>query len=126
MRDGDVLLIPKKANYIMVTGQVFNQTAISYRPGRSAEWYLSQAGGLTPMADKKAVFVVRGDGSVVASKNNNSGWFAGNPLNAALKPGDSIIVPEQAPKIGTRNWNTAMQAAQIATSAALAIAYIKP
>ena len=32
------------------------------------------------MADKKAVFVVRGDGSVVASKNNNSGWFAGNPL----------------------------------------------
>ena len=56
------------------------------------------------MADKQAVFVVRGDGSVIASKNNTSGWFAGNPLNAALKPGDSIVVPEKAPKIGTRNW----------------------
>ena len=36
LRDGDVLLIPKKENYVMVSGQVFNQTAISYRPGRSA------------------------------------------------------------------------------------------
>jgi protein involved in polysaccharide export with SLBB domain len=126
MRDGDVLVIPKKANYVMVNGQVFNQTAITYRRGRSAQWYLSQAGGLTPMADKQAVFVIRGDGSVIAAKNNTYGWFSGNPLNAALKPGDSIVVPEKAPKIGTRNWTTAMQAAQIATSAALAIAYIKP
>jgi protein involved in polysaccharide export with SLBB domain len=121
-----VLLIPKKADYVMVSGQVFNQTAISYRPGRSAEWYLSQAGGLTQMADKQAVFVIRADGSVISSKNNNSGWFSGNPLSASLKAGDSIVVPEKAPRIGTRNWTTAMQAAQIATSVALTIAYIKP
>jgi protein involved in polysaccharide export with SLBB domain len=125
LRDGDVLLIPKKENYVMVSGQVFNQTAISYRPGRSARWYLSQAGGLTQIADKDAVFVVRADGSVIASKNN-SGWWAGNPLSAALKPGDSIVVPEKTPRIGTRNWTTALQAAQIATSVALTIAYIKP
>lgn len=125
LRDGDVLLIPKKANYVMVTGQVFNQTAISYRPGRSAQWYLSQAGGLTQIADKTAVFVIRADGSVIASKNN-SGWWAGNPMNASLRPGDSIVVPEKAPRIGTRNWTTALQAAQIATSVALTVAYIKP
>lgn len=125
LRDGDVLLIPKKANYVMVSGQVFNQTAIGYRPGRSARWYLTQAGGVTQLADKEAVFVIRADGSVIASKNN-SGWWAGNPLNTALKPGDSIVVPERAPRIGTRNWTTALQAAQIATSVALTIAYIKP
>ena len=126
LRDGDVLLIPKKENYVLVSGQVFNQTAISYRPGRSANWYLSQAGGLTQVADKSAVFVVRADGSVISSKNNSSGWWGGNPLNAALKPGDSIIVPEKTPRIGPRNWTTALQAAQIATSVALTIAYIKP
>ena len=125
MRDGDTLLIPKKANYVMVTGQVFNQTAISYRPGHSAKWYLSQAGGLTQIADKKAVFVVRADGSVIAAKNN-SGWWEGNPLNASLKPGDSIVVPEQTPRIGTRNWTTAIQFAQVATSVALTVAYLKP
>ncbi len=125
LRDGDVLLIPKKANYVMVSGQVFNQTAISYRPGRSAKWYLSQSGGFTQIADKKAVFVVRADGSVIAAKNN-SGWWSGNPLNASLKPGDSIVVPEKAPRIGGRNWTTALQAAQIATSVALTVAYFKP
>ena len=125
LRDGDVLLIPKKANYVVVSGQIFNPTAISYRPGRSAQWYLSQAGGLTQMADKQAVFVIRADGWVIAAKNN-SGWWSGNPLSAALKPGDSIVVPEKSPRIGTRNWTTALQAAQIATSVALTIAYIKP
>ncbi len=126
LRDGDILLIPKKANYVMVSGQVFNQTAISYQPGRSAQWYLSQAGGLTQIADKKAVFVVRADGSVISSKNNSSGWWSGNPMSAALKPGDSVVVPEKAPRIGPRNWTTALQAAQIATSVALTVAYIKP
>ncbi len=78
------------------------------------------------MADKKAVFVVRADGSVIAAKNNNSGWWSGNPLGAALRPGDSIVVPEKAPRIGTRNWTTAIQAAQLATSVALSVAYFKP
>ena len=126
LRDGDVLLIPKKANYVLVSGQVFNPTAISYRPGHSAEWYLSQAGGLSQMADKKAVFVVRADGSVLGAKNNSAGWWGGNPLSAALKPGDSIVVPEKAPRIGSRNWSTVLQAAQIATSVALTVAYFKP
>jgi glycosyltransferase involved in cell wall biosynthesis len=72
VRDGDVLFVPKKAGYVMVNGQVFNPTAVSYRPGRSAKWYLSQAGGVTQLADKKAVFVIRADGSVIAAKNKPS------------------------------------------------------
>jgi len=126
VRDGDVLFVPKKAGYVMVNGQVFNATTISYQPGRSAKWYLSQAGGLTPLADRKAVFVIRADGSVVAAKNNTSGWWLGDPLSTALKPGDSIIVPEKAPKIGGRNWATIMQSAQVAASVALTVAYIHP
>jgi polysaccharide export outer membrane protein len=126
VRDGDVLVIPKKADYIVVTGQVFNATAVSYRPNHSAKWYLGQSGGLTPLADKSAVFVIRADGSVIAAKNNNTGWLSGDPLNAVLRPGDSIIVPEKAPKIGGRNWQTLMQTAQVASSVALAVAYIHP
>ena len=125
LRDGDVLLIPKKPSYIMVSGQVYNQTAISYRPGRSAKWYLSQAGGLTQIADKQAAFVIRADGSVIAAKNN-SGWWSGDPLSASLRPGDSIVVPEKAPKLASRNWTTTFQAAQIASSLALTVAYFKP
>jgi polysaccharide export outer membrane protein len=126
VRDGDVLLIPKKADYVMVNGQVFNPTAVSYRPGHSARWYLSQAGGSTQIADKKATFVIRADGSVLSAKNNGSGWWSGDPLGETLKPGDSIIVPEMAPRIGTRNWQNLFQAGQLAASAALAVAYIHP
>src|SRR5712664_769370 len=126
VRDGDVLVIPKNPDYVMVSGQVFNPTAVSYLPGRSAKWYLSQSGGLTQLADKKAVFVIRADGSVIASQNNNGGWFSGNPLNASLRSGDSIVVPEKAPKIGGKNWPMIMQSASLASSVALAVAYIHP
>jgi polysaccharide biosynthesis/export protein len=125
VRDGDVLLIPKKADYVAVTGQVFNPTAIGFRSGRSARWYLAQAGGLTQVADKKAAFVIRADGSVIGSKNN-PGFWSGDPMEAVLKPGDSIVVPERAPNIGTRNWSNIFQAAQVASSLAFAVAYFKP
>ena len=126
VRDGDTLIIPKSANYVTVSGQVFNSTAVAYLPGRSAKWYLSQAGGLTQLADKKAVFVVRADGSVIAAKNNGDGWWAGDPMRATLRAGDSIVVPEKSPKIGGRNWALLMQSAQVASSVALAVAYIHP
>jgi protein involved in polysaccharide export with SLBB domain len=105
---------------------VFNPTAVSYRPGRSARWYLSQAGGTTQLANKKAVFVIRADGSVLAAKNNEAGWWSGDPMGGPLRPGDSIVVPEAAPRIGTRNWQNLFQAGQLAASAALAVAYIHP
>jgi protein involved in polysaccharide export with SLBB domain len=126
LRDGDELLVPKKETVVTVTGQVFNPTAISAISGRSANWYLSQAGGLTPIADKKGVFVIRADGSVVAAKNNTSSLFAGDPLSATLRPGDMVVVPEKPPKIGGVNWTAIMQTAQVASSVALAVAYIHP
>lgn len=98
---------------------------MSYRPGYSAKWYLSQAGGMTQIADKKAAFVVRADGSVLAAKNN-SGLWSGDPLGATLRPGDSIVIPEKAPRIGSRNWQNLFMAGQLAASAALAVAYIHP
>ena len=125
LRKGDVILVPKKANYVLVNGQVFNATAIGYVSGRSAKWYLGQAGGLTPLADKKAVFVIRANGSVLAAKNN-SGMWSGDPLSAMLLPGDTIVVPEKPAKIGVRDWAPVIQSAQIATSVALAVAYIHP
>jgi polysaccharide export outer membrane protein len=126
LRDGDVLMIPKKASVVMVNGQVFNPTAITAQSSKSAKWYLSQAGGLTPIADKKGVFVIRADGSVLSAKSGGGTWFLGDPLNSTLRPGDTVIVPEKTPKLGGPNWTTIMQTAQVASSVALAVAYIHP
>jgi protein involved in polysaccharide export with SLBB domain len=114
VRAGDTLTIPKRPSFVMVTGQVFNATAVSYRPGRSAKWYLSQSGGPTTLANKKAIFVIRADGSVIGGKGSLLG---GDPLDAALRPGDTVVVPEKAIG-GGPNWQNLFTSAQIASSIA--------
>src|SRR6202042_6730 len=86
VRAGDVIEIPKTPSYVMITGQVFNPTAVSYRPGKSAQWYLGQSGGPTQLANKKAIFVIRADGSVIGAKQN---LLIGDSFNAVLHPGDT-------------------------------------
>ena len=60
------------------------------------------------------------------SARNNSNFFAGNPMDAILRSGDVVVVPEKALKIGGPNWSVIMQAASVAASAAIAVAYIHP
>ena len=116
VRAGDSIEIPKKPSYVMVTGQVYNPTAVSYRPGKSATWYLSQSGGPTQLANKKAIFVIRADGSVLSS---GQGMWSGESLSAELRPGDSVVVPEKAIGGGVQ-WQTVFLAAQVASSIASA------
>ena len=119
VRAGDTLLIPKRPDYVMVSGQVFNPTAVSYRPGKSAKWYLGQAGGPTTLANKKDIFVIRADGSVIGGRKS---LFAGDSLNAALQPGDTVVVPEKAIG-GGPNWQNVFTAAQV-TSGIISTAFI--
>jgi len=122
VRTGDVLIVPKRPSYVLVQGQVYGPTAVAYRPGKSARWYLTQAGGTTNMANKRATFVIRADGTVVG----NHGWASSDALSASLQPGDMVVVPEKALG-GPPIWKTLFQNAQvlssITTSAILAAAY---
>jgi protein involved in polysaccharide export with SLBB domain len=93
VRAGDTLIIPRKPNFIMVAGQVYNPTAITYSTGKHAGWYLKQAGGPTALGNKKEIFVVRANGSVIG--RNSGQWWSGNVLTTVLQPGDTIYVPER-------------------------------
>ena len=124
VRAGDVLVVPKRPSYVLVQGQVYGATAVAYRPGKSAKWYLTQAGGTTNMANKKATFVIRANGTVVGS--HSSFWVSGDGLNVPLQPGDTVVVPEKALG-GPPIWKTIFANAQIlssiTTSAILAASY---
>ena len=109
LRAGDVLTVPKRPNFVVVDGAVYNSTAITFKPGKSAEWYLRQAGGATQMSNKKGIFVLRADGSVVGGSN---GMFNGGALSAEMRPGDMVIVPEKAYS-GTDKWKTILQVSQL-------------
>jgi protein involved in polysaccharide export with SLBB domain len=114
LRAGDVLTIPKRPSYVMVTGQVYNPTAVGYRPGKSAKWYLSQSGGPTTLANKKAIFVLCADGSVLGG---NSGMWGGASFDHVLQPGDTVVVPEKAIGPGP-NWQLIIATAQLAATIA--------
>jgi len=113
VRTGDVLIVPKRPSSVMVQGQVYDPTAVAFRPGKSAKWYLGQAGGATTTANKKAIFVIRADGSVVGSEGFS--LWKGNALAATLYPGDTVVVPEK-PVAGSRHWESTFQTAQILSS----------
>jgi polysaccharide biosynthesis/export protein len=117
VRAGDVIYIPKRPAVVMVDGSVYNPTAVAFRPGKSAGFYLSQAGGPTSMANKKAIFVIRADGSVVGG---SGGLFTGGVEDAALQPGDMVVVPQKAFS-GTTKWKNTLQVAQLMQSVAFAI-----
>jgi protein involved in polysaccharide export with SLBB domain len=114
VRSRDTLVIPRRPNVVMVTGQVFNPTAVLYHPGKSGKWYLQQSGGPTQLANKKAIFVIRADGSVLGSK---SSMWSGESLNSALQPGDTVVVPDKAVGGGVQ-WQTVLLGSQVASSAA--------
>ena len=112
VRAGDTLVIPKRPSFVMVSGQVFNPTAVAYRPGKSAAWYLSQSGGPTKVADRKSIFVIRADGSIIGGRNS---LWSGSSLRSTLQPGDTVVVPEKAIGGGIQ-WQTVFLAAQVASS----------
>ena len=120
MRAGDTLVIPKRPNFVIVSGQVFNPTAISYVPGRDVGWYLRKAGVATPYGNKKYIYVLRADGSVVPRGN---GWTGGNFMNLRLRPGDTVFVPEKIVG-GSAVWQNILGMAQIMSSAALTAAVV--
>jgi len=117
VRAGDTIYIPKRPSLVMVDGAVYNPTAVSFKPGKSAGWYLRQAGGPTNAANKKAVFVIRADGSVVGG---SGGLFSGSAEHATLQPGDMVVVPEKGFSANTR-WKNILQASQLAYAVGIAI-----
>jgi protein involved in polysaccharide export with SLBB domain len=117
VRNGDTIYVPKRPSVVLVDGAVYSSTGITFKPGRDAGWYLQQAGGPTEMANKKGLFVIRADGSVVGGPG---GLFSGGAKTAAMQPGDMVVVPEKVITV-SRAWTNTIQTAQILSAVALAV-----
>ena len=116
LRSGDVLNIPKRPGFVLITGQVYNSAAITYTPGKNAAWYLRRAGGPTEMANKKDIFVIRANGSVVGRDSGE--WFGDDVLGTRLDPGDVVVVPQKIIG-GSVFWRNLLATAQFMSSFAI-------
>jgi protein involved in polysaccharide export with SLBB domain len=96
---GDTLEVPRAAEVVNVLGRVYNPTAVVYSSSNdTVGYYLRKVGGATEDADKKHIFVVKSDGSVLTKETAGEGlWFfgAGDFMDTRIGPGDAIVVPEQ-------------------------------
>jgi protein involved in polysaccharide export with SLBB domain len=113
-----VITIPKRPSFVLVSGQVYNSNALTYTPGKNAGWYLHQAGGPTDLANKKEIYIIRANGSVIGREKSGS-WWGGNVLSTVIRRGDTIVVPEKIMG-GTNVWRTILDSAQLTSSLAIA------
>jgi protein involved in polysaccharide export with SLBB domain len=83
LEDGDVILVPKIPDSVIVTGEVNNPVSIYYEEGKSYKYYLNKAGGLKRNADKKGIYVLKANGS---AESRSTGF-------SKIQRGDIIVAP---------------------------------
>ncbi|MBB6146453.1 protein involved in polysaccharide export with SLBB domain [Silvibacterium bohemicum] len=94
LEDGDRFIVPSVPASVNVVGSVYDQNSFIFHNGRRVEDYLHLAGGPDRNADRKRVFVIRADGSVLSRQAASGVW--GNTFDSVrLNPGDTIVMPEK-------------------------------
>jgi protein involved in polysaccharide export with SLBB domain len=94
LEDGDTFTVPPTPATVNVVGAVYDQNSFMFIPNRRVGDYLKTAGGPGRDADKKHMFIIRADGSVI-SKTTASGVWGNTFESAHMNPGDTVIVPEK-------------------------------
>ena len=68
LEDGDILTIEKNNNLVKVSGEVYYPTTIPFANGKSAKYFIKQAGSFMPSARKSGTIVIYPNGKAKAVK----------------------------------------------------------
>ncbi len=85
LREGDRIHVPTYNGTVKVEGEVMYPNTVAFRDGKSAKYYISQAGGYNRYAKKNQAYVIYMNGTV--AKVNDG---------AKIRPGCEIVVPQKA------------------------------
>ena len=88
LESGDRIFMPKRPNYVTVSGEVLNPSSLQFFSETRVDEYIDHAGGFRPAADEDRIFVVYPNGS---AKPVSVSFWNYSPVN--LLPGSTIIVP---------------------------------
>ena len=129
LRSGDVLIVDKKPSFVHILGEVYNPTAMVVEEGKDVNYYLDRVGGPKKGADKKRLFIVRANGTVISKEQGgflglglwdqeSHRWMVGTFGSIELGPGDTVIVPQ---KVEEDKWmQTAKDVSLVLYQAAIA------
>lgn len=85
LREGDEIYVPTYNGTVKINGEVMYPNSVAYRDGKSAKYYIQQAGGYNRYAKKNMAYVIYMNGTV--AKVNDG---------AEIRPGCEIVVPQKA------------------------------
>jgi protein involved in polysaccharide export with SLBB domain len=102
IEDGDTLDVPSNPKVVYVVGAVNNAASFVYMPKQDYTFYIGLAGGYSRTADKKAVYLMKVDGTALKPGQGvvwdgvSNRWQQGS--SAQIEPGDAVIVPDELSK----------------------------
>ena len=85
LRAGDEIFIPTYNGTVKITGEVMYPNSVTFMDGKSAKYYINQAGGYNRYAKKSQAYVIYMNGTI--AKVNDG---------AKIRPGCEIVVPQKS------------------------------
>jgi len=110
LREGDKIVVPVYTSSVTVNGEVLYPNTIRFKEGKSAKYYIENAGGYTSSAKKSKTIIIYMNGMVAKASSVNK-----------PKPGCQIVVPskKKASVLGLQQWlSLGTTAASVGTMAA--------
>jgi len=110
LEDGDRFVVPPVPSTVGIVGAVYDPNSFEYASRKRAGEYLRTSGGPSKNADKKQMFIIRADGSVLSRQYlQRTLWTGDNFDGQVMYPGDTIVVPAQLNKVtflrGLTDWS---------------------
>ncbi len=93
LQNGDEIFIPSVISTVTVSGEVLNPITTGFKDDSTYEDYIEAAGGFTTFADKKAIYIIKSDGTSI---RYSKGFMTKNQYP---EPGDTIVVPRDFDEI---------------------------
>ena len=128
LEDGDEIYIPPRPGVVTVIGRVFSPRAFLYQPEWSVEDYIKHAGGRTPDADQKRLYLVKANGYTYLLESKRFarlvayGRYWGE--TPKIEEGDLIVVPPSLERKG-KWWRMARETMQLIYHTAASLGTLK-
>ena len=85
LREGDKIIVPVYNGTVKINGEVMYPNTVAFKEGKSAKYYINQAGGYSTKAKKSRTYIIYMNGDVAKVGNGTK-----------IMPGCEIVVPTKA------------------------------
>lgn len=80
LEDDDVIVIPKKTQLVLVSGEVLAPQSVLYQPGLRVDGYVDSVGGYSERGRRGHYLIKRANGAIIVDKD------------AKIEPGDELVI----------------------------------